>query len=57
MISAIKKLDKKFLILASLIICLPILIIIFLAIIHACGKSKISYDKYENKMIINNIEV
>lgn len=51
MINALKKLDKKFLILAGLVICLPILIIVFLAIIQGCGNTKVSPEKYEQKMI------
>lgn len=51
MIDAIKKMDKKFLIITGCIIGLPIIIIIFLAIIQGCGNNKITYDKYEEKMI------
>lgn len=52
MFNALKRLDKKFLIIVGLIICLPILIIVFLAIIQGCGDKKISYEKYEEKMIL-----
>lgn len=50
MIEALKKLDKKFLVIAALIIFLPIFIIIILAIIQGCNRT-ISYDKYEEKMV------
>ena len=48
---SLKKLDKKFLIIAGCMIGLPIVLIIFLAIIQSCSNRKISYDKYEEKMI------
>ena len=51
MIDAIKKLDKKFLILVSCLLGLPILLIIFLAIIQGCSNKTISHEKYEEKMI------
>jgi len=51
MISALKRMDKKFLILAGLVICLPILLIVFLAIIQGCGNTKMSHEKYEQKMV------
>ena len=52
MVDALKKLDKKFLIFAGCIILLPILLIIFLALIQSCGKSgKTTYEKYEKDMI------
>ena len=51
MVNALKRMDKKFLIMAGLIICLPIVIIIFLAIIQGCGNKKITHEKYEEKMI------
>lgn len=51
MVDALKKLDKKFLIIAGCIILLPIVIIIVLAIIQGCSNSKISHEKYEEKMI------
>ena len=51
MVNALKRMDKKFLIFAGLIICLPILLIIFLAVIRGCGNTKISYDEYEKKMV------
>lgn len=50
MVEALKKLDKKFLIIAGCIILLPILIIIFLAIIQNCDRN-ITYENYEQKMI------
>ena len=51
MVEALKKMDKKFLIFAGCIIFLPIFIVIFLVVIRACGTTKITYDKYEEKMI------
>ena len=48
MLEALKKLDKKFLIIAGCIILLPILIIIFLAIIQGCNRN-ITYENYEQK--------
>ena len=51
MLSSLKKLDKKFLIMVGVIIGLPIVILIFLAILQGCGNRKITYDKYESKMI------
>ena len=51
MLSSLKKLDKKFLIMAGSIICLPIIILVFLAIMQGCTNKKITYDKYEIKMI------
>lgn len=51
MINALKKLDRKFLIIAGTLIILPILLIIFLAIIQGCSNRKMKYDAYENKMI------
>lgn len=51
MLDSLKKLDKKFLIIAGIIVCSPILVILFLAIIQGCTNQKISYDKYELKMI------
>lgn len=51
MIDALKKLDKKFLIILGCIIGLPILLIIFLAILRGCSNNSLSYDSYEKKMI------
>lgn len=51
MIEALKKLDKKFLIMASFIIVLPIFIIIFLLIIRGCSNSVTTHESYEKKMI------
>lgn len=51
MVDALKKLDKKFLVIAGCLIILPIILIIFLAIIQSCGNRKLTYDKYENKML------
>lgn len=51
MLSSLKKLDKKFLVMGALILGLPIIIIIFLAIMQGCTNRTITYDKYETKMI------
>jgi len=52
MVEALKKIDKKILIIAGVIICFPILIIVFLAIMRSCSNSKITYEGYEAKMIV-----
>lgn len=51
MVEALKKLDKKFLIIAGCIILIPVLIIIFLAIIQGCSGGTVTYETYEQKMI------
>ena len=51
MIDALKKMDKKFLITVGGIILIPVVLLVFLAIIQACGNRKMSYEKYETKMI------
>ena len=51
MVEALKKVDKKILIIIGVIIALPILLIIFLAIIQGCSNSQITPEKYEEKMI------
>jgi len=51
MVNALKKLDKKFLILIGCMFILPIVLIIFLALIQGCSNSKLTPDKYEEKMI------
>ena len=51
MIEALKKLDKKFLILTGVIIAIPILIIVILAAVQGCSKKGTTYEKYENEMI------
>lgn len=48
---ALKKLDRKFLIFAGCLILIPVVIIIFLAIIQGCGNRKVTHEKYEDKMI------
>ncbi len=53
MVNALKKMDKKFLVMAGLIICLPIVIIIFLAIVQGCGNKKITPEAYEKKMLLS----
>ena len=50
MVNALKRLDKKFIILVGIIVALPIVLIIFLAILQGCGDKKVSYDSYEQKM-------
>ena len=47
----LKKLDKKFLILAFCIIISPIVFIAFLAIIQSCSNARMNYESYEKKMI------
>lgn len=51
MLEALKKMDKKFLIMAGCIILLPIIVIVFLAVIQGCSNSKTTYQKYEKNMI------
>ena len=51
MVNALKRMDKKFLIIAGIIVMLPIFIIVFLAIIQGCGNKKVSYEEYEKKML------
>ena len=51
MVEALKKIDKKILIIAGFIILLPILLIIFLAIIQGCSNSSITPEKYEERMV------
>ena len=50
MLNALKRMDKKFLIIIGIIIGLPIFLIIFLAIIQGCSNSKITYEEYEEKL-------
>lgn len=51
MVKALKSLSKGVLLLLIFVICLPILLLIFLAIIQSCG-NRTSYDKYEKNMQI-----
>lgn len=51
MVETLKKLDKKFLIISACIILLPILVIIFLAIIQGCNGNA-THESYEEKMIL-----
>jgi len=51
MIEAFKKIDKKFLIIAGVVVCLPIVIILVLVLIQGCSNRKITPEKYETKMI------
>ena len=46
----LKSLDKKFLILAGLIISFPIVTIILLSVLQGCQRSNDSYKDYEKKM-------
>jgi len=50
MLNALKRMDKKFLIMVGIIIGLPIFVIIFLGIFQGCSNSKITYEEYEQKM-------
>ena len=51
MVEALKKLDKKFLVIAGCIILIPIFIIVFLAIMQGCSGGTVTHKKYEEKMI------
>lgn len=51
MVDAIKKMDRKFLIMVGCIIFIPVLIIVLLALIQGCGNRKVTYEKYEDKMV------
>ena len=51
MVDALKKLDKKFLIIAGCIILIPIFVIVFLAIIQGCSGGTVTHKKYEEKMV------
>lgn len=51
MLNALKKIDKKVLIIVGIILLLPILLIIFLAIIQGCSNKKDTFESYEEKMI------
>lgn len=51
MLNSLKRLDKKFLVMVGFIIGLPIIIIVFLAVIRGCGNVKITHENYEQKMI------
>ena len=51
MVEALKRIDKKILIIVGIVLLSPILLIIFLAIFRGCGNSKLTYDKYEERMI------
>ena len=52
MVDALKKIDKKFLILILCIILLPVVLIIFLALLKGCSNKKMTYDNYEKSMVI-----
>lgn len=51
MISALKRLGSKFLIMICCLIGIPIFILLMLVIIQGCGNKKISNKKYEEKML------
>lgn len=51
MVETLKKMDKKFLIIAGCIILIPIFIIVFLAIIQGCSGRTVTHKKYEEKMV------
>ena len=51
MVDALKKLDKKFLIIAGCILILPVVFIVFLVLIQGCSNRKMSYSNYEKKML------
>lgn len=51
MLEALKKIDKKLLIFTGCIVLLPVVIIIFMAIMQGCSNLKITPEEYENKMI------
>lgn len=51
MVSALKRLDSKFLIMVGCLIGIPIFILLILAIMQGCGNKKISHSKYEEKML------
>ncbi len=50
MVGALKS-NKKILIIAGVIIAIPILLIMFLAIIQGCSNTQITPEKYEEKML------
>lgn len=51
MIDALKKMDKKLLIIAFCIIVLPIVFVLFLILLRGCSNRQIDYSSYEEKMI------
>lgn len=51
MVEALKKLDKKFLIIAGCLLGLPIIIIVFLALIRGCSSESVTYERYESNML------
>lgn len=52
MLEALKNTNKKLLYTIILILIIPIIIIIFLALIQSCGNRKMTYSKYEEKLIL-----
>ncbi|MDO4963240.1 MAG: hypothetical protein Q4E75_03995 [bacterium] len=51
MVDALKKMDKKLLIIAFCIIVLPIVFVLFLILLRGCSDNGISYSSYEEKMV------
>ena len=51
MVEALKKIDKKFLIIAACLLGLPIIIIVFLALLRGCSSESVTYEKYESNML------
>lgn len=51
MLEALKKIDRKFLIIIGIIIFAPIFLILILLILRGCGNTKIDHYDYEQKMI------
>ena len=52
MLNALKKTNKKMLYVLGIFILLPIVIIIFLAIIQSCGNRKVSFSAYNDKLLL-----
>ena len=50
MIEALRKLDRKFLILVACLILIPLLLILFLVLAQGCSNKKTGYSKYEFQM-------
>lgn len=51
MFEALKKLDKKFLIIIGIIIFAPIILILILLILRGCSNIKVDHSGYEQKMV------
>lgn len=52
MLNALKKTNKRLLYVLGILILLPIIVIIFLAIIQSCGNRKVGFSSYNDKMLI-----